>query len=268
VEAKLQQVLGANRLALAGPGTIQVELNSAVGFTGPVGLKIPIYADYAVAGMVDFITGANEEGFHLKNVNLGDFNIQGFCDLRRAWAGDPCPKGGVYQEHRGIEVGHVFYLGEKYSKSMGAVYKDEQGQEKLLVMGCYGIGISRTAAAAIEQNHDDNGMIWPYAIAPFHFHLVSLNLKDAEVQKVSAQLYQSLSEQGMEVLWDDRDENPGVKFKDSDLIGIPFRIVVGAKGLKDGVVEIKERRSGDMEKVAVDKVVAYLLDLHRAEVSM
>lgn len=262
VEAKLQQASGVNHLELASSKTITQILKSAVGFTGPVGLEIPLYADYGVASMKDFITGANEADAHYQNVNLGDFPVKGFYDLRRAQAGDPCPAGGKYVEHRGIEVGQVFFLGTKYSEAMKAVYKDESGQEKPMVMGCFGIGVSRTAAAAIEQNHDDNGICWPCPIAPFQFHLLSLNPKEAAVQKVSEELYQSLIAQGLEVLWDERDENPGVKFKDSDLIGIPFRLVVGARGLKDGVVEFKVRQSGEVEKIPIEEVLKHALQIH------
>jgi prolyl-tRNA synthetase len=267
VEAKLQAVSGAQRLEKAGVATIEGGLKSAVGFSGPVGLTLPIYADFAVTELKDFITGANEVDAHLTGVNLGDFATEGFFDLRRVWAGDPCPQcnEGKYEEHRGIEVGQVFYLGTKYSSSMKAVYKDEKGEEKLMVMGCYGIGVSRTAAAAIEQNHDANGMVWPYPLAPYHFHLISLNPADAAVAGASREIYQKCSLAGLEILWDDREESPGVKFKDSDLIGIPFRVVVGAKGLKDGVVEIKERDTGEMQKVALDQVVDYLIDLDAAE---
>lgn len=263
VEAKLQQVTGVSQLELATAKTITQTLDSAVGFSGPVGLKVPIYADYTVAACENFITGANEADTHLKNVNLGDIEVKGFYDLRRAKAGDVCPAGGKYVEHRGIEVGQVFFLGTKYSEAMKAVYKDKSGQERPMVMGCFGIGVSRTAAAAIEQNHDDNGICWPYPIAPFHFHLLSLNPKDAEVKKNSEELYQTLSAHGIEVLWDERDENPGVKFKDSDLMGIPYRLVVGARGLKDGIVEFKVRESGEMKKIPVDEVLAHALKIHQ-----
>jgi len=266
VEAKLQFISGVSRLEKAGKNTIEQELKSAVGFTGPLGLKIPVFADFALTEMKDFVTGANEADAHLQGVNLGDFKVEGFFDLRRALPDDACPKcEGKYEEHRGIEVGQVFYLGTKYSSAMKAVYKDEKGTEKLMVMGCYGIGVSRTAAAAIEQNHDENGIRWPYPLAPFHLHLISLNLTDAEVKRVSEDLYQKMQSCGLEVLWDDREESPGVKFKDSDLIGIPFRVVVGAKGLKEGVVEVKSRATGEMQKIALDKVLDYLIDLDAAE---
>lgn len=211
IEAKLQAVAQLSKLEKASKNLIEQDLKSVVGFTGPQGLSLPIYADFAVAEMEDFITGANEVDMHLSNVNLADFKVEGFFDLRRALPGDPCPRcdKGVYEEHRGIEVGQVFYLGTKYSSAMKAVYKDEKGGEQSMVMGCYGIGVSRTAAAAIEQNHDDNGICWPYPLAPFHFHLVSLNLNDEAVREASEEIYQKTQACGLEVLWDDRDESPG-----------------------------------------------------------
>jgi prolyl-tRNA synthetase len=268
VEAKLQAVSGADQLKMASERTIRDQLKSAVGYTGPMGLAIPLYADFAVAGMADFVTGSNEKDFHLKKVNLGDFNVEGFFDLRRARAGDPCPHGGKYVEHRGIEVGQIFFLGTKYSQAMGARYKDEAGTERLMVMGCYGIGVGRTAAAAIEQNHDGNGIVWPYPIAPFQFHLLSLNLKDEAVAGASEKIYRDLCGRGLEVLWDDRDENPGVKFKDGDLLGIPFRLVVGPRGLQENKIEIKDRKSGEVQKIDLDKLGDYLWDLHQAELAL
>jgi prolyl-tRNA synthetase len=250
VEAKLSGASGADHLTMASDHTLRDQLKSAVGFTGPIGLAIPLFADFALAEMKDFVTGSNEKDIHLKNVNLGDF------------------QGGKYVEHRGIEVGQVFFLGTKYSQAMGARYKDESGNERLMVMGCYGIGIGRTAAAAIEQHHDANGIIWPYPIAPFQFHLLSLNIKDDAVRKVSENLYRDLCARGLEVLWDDREENPGVKFKDSDLLGIPFRVVVGSKGLQENKIEIKDRQSGEIEKIDLDKIGDYLGDLHQAEMAL
>ncbi len=266
VEAKLQAAAGVGKLEKAGKATIEGTLRSALGYTGPIGLKAPLYVDYALAGMEDFVTGAGEAGFHFTGVNLGDFSAKGIFDLRRVWAGDPCPRceAGKYEEHRGIEVGQVFFLGTKYSQSMQAVYKDEKGEEQLLVMGCFGIGVSRTAAAAIEQNHDGNGIIWPYPLAPYHFHLVSLNLADEQVAKASQEIYEKARMAALEVLWDDRDESPGVKFKDSDLLGIPYRVVVGSKGLKEGMIEVKSRASGEMQKIPVDQIIDYLIDLDAA----
>lgn len=267
IAPKLEVVAGVRKLEMASAATIEGLLHSAVGYTGPIGLKIPVYADFAVAGMKDFVVGANERDFHLRGVNLGDFEIKGFHDLRRAVAGDTCPAcdGGIYEEHRGIEVGQVFFLGSKYSSSMNANFLDEKGQERVMVMGCYGIGVSRTAAAAIEQNHDDNGIVWPYPIAPFHFHLVTLNVGDAAVLQASQEIYGKLREAGLEVLWDERDESPGVKFKDSDLLGIPYRVVVGAKGLKEGLLEVKSRKNGEIQKIAPGQLIDHLKLLHRQQ---
>ena len=264
MEAKLRNVLGCQELTMATGAEIEKVTGGPLGFSGPIGLQIPIYADFEIAGMSQFITGANAQDLHLQNVNLSDFKVKGYYDLRRAVAGDACPHcaSGKYEEHRGIEVGQIFYLGTKYSKSMKAVYLDEKGQEQVMIMGTYGIGVSRTAAAAIEQNNDANGMIWPYQIAPFHFHLVSLDIEKEEVRKVSEQFYQQLRAAGIEVLWDDRAISPGMKFKDSDLIGIPYRIVVGARGLKDGCVEIKNRADGLVSKVAVAELVSMVQKIH------
>ncbi|MFO1464714.1 MAG: proline--tRNA ligase [bacterium] len=269
IPPKLELVAGVRKLEMATAATIEGVLGSAVGFTGPVGLKAPLYADFAVAEMKDFVVGANERDFHLSGVNLGDFEVKGFFDLRRAVAGDRCPKcEGRYEEHRGIEVGQVFFLGDKYSRSMNAKFLDESGQERVMTMGCYGIGVSRTAAAAIEQNHDDNGIVWPYPIAPFHFHLVTLNVGDAAVQEASRDIYAKMQAAGLEVLWDERDESPGVKFKDSDLLGIPFRVVVGAKGLKEGLIEVKSRKTGEVQKLALGDLLQRLKDIHQNQAAV
>ncbi|MBL7685853.1 MAG: proline--tRNA ligase, partial [Deltaproteobacteria bacterium] len=216
------------------------------------------------SNLSDFIVGANEADAHYTQVNLTDFSIQQIADLRKAARGDLCPRcDGSFEEHRGIEVGQVFYLGTKYSKSMNAVYLDEKGQDQLMVMGCYGIGVGRTAAAAIEQNHDANGIVWPYPIAPFSFELISLNMKDEAVVSESEKIYQALQKAGVEVLWDDRDESAGVKFKDADLIGIPYRIVVGGKGLAESKVEFKERRTGEIRKIDLSQILEEVQKIHR-----
>ncbi|MFH0798681.1 MAG: proline--tRNA ligase [Pseudomonadota bacterium] len=258
-EAKLKEAIGVEWCMLAEEKSVKEATNAPSGFAGPVSLKIPIYADFSVEGMSDFIVGANEGDAHLTGVGLGDFRVERFLDIRRAHAGDQCPrcKEGRYEEHRGIEVGQVFYLGTKYSAPMKAVYLDEKGESKPLVMGCYGIGIGRTAAAAIEQNHDERGIIWPIQIAPFHAEIIPLSVSK-EVLGVAEDIYSGLKSKGVEVLIDDRDERAGVKFADADLIGIPWRIIVGEKGLKDGLVELKERKSGNVLRIpsgeAVDKM--------------
>ncbi|HPQ81644.1 MAG TPA: proline--tRNA ligase [bacterium] len=256
-EAKLKDAIGVEWCNLAEERTVAEVTKAPSGFAGPVGLSIPVYADYAVAGMEGFVVGANEADAHLTNVSLADFKVERFLDIRRACAGDRCPRceGGVYEEHRGIEVGQVFFLGTKYSEAMKAVYADEKGEEKTMVMGCYGIGISRTAAAAIEQNHDERGMIWPLPIAPYHVEVIPLSAK-GEVMDVAEKIHRDLEAAGVEVVLDDRDERAGVKFADADLIGIPYRIIVGEKGLKDGVVELKERRGGDARRMPPDAAVS------------
>ncbi len=254
-EAKLKEAAGVEWCQLAEDRTVAEVTDAPSGFAGPVGLGIPIYADSALALMSDFVVGANAADAHYTGVNLGDFSVKGFVDIRRAVAGDPCPRcEGVLEEHRGIEVGQVFYLGTKYSDSMKANYTDEEGNARPCVMGCYGIGIGRTAAAAIEQNFDERGIIWPLPIAPFHVEVIPLSVKD-EVTEVARRIHDDLESKGVEVLLDDRDARAGVKFADADLIGIPLRIVVGEKGLKDGKVEFRRRAGGDEEKLGPDEAV-------------
>jgi prolyl-tRNA synthetase len=262
-EEKLKTALGVEWIHLAEEEMVRQVTGGPSGFSGPLRLKIPVLADFSVSDLADFVVGANEQDHHFTGVNRGDFVIEKFADLRKAIKGDLCPRcDGSFEEFRGIEVGQVFYLGTKYSKSMQAVYLDEKGEEKLMVMGCYGIGISRTAAAAIEQHHDENGIMWPYPIAPFHFEMVPLNLREEKDRNLSEELYQQAVNRGFEVLLDDRDETAGVKFKDADLIGIPYRIILGAKGLAEGKVEFKERRTGQVWKVPVDGVLAEMERIH------
>jgi prolyl-tRNA synthetase len=227
------------------------------GSCGPVGLKIPVYADKGLTHFKNFVVGANEDAFHLKNVNFErDFKIEKIADLRMAKAGDRCPSGkGFLKAYRGIEVGHVFYLGKKYSEKMKATFLDEKGQAQAFEMGCYGIGVSRTIQAAIEQSYDKDGIIWPSSIAPFDVHLCVLDINDAQVMGASQEIYNKLQGLGFEVLMDDRDERPGVKFKDADLIGLPIRLVVGKKGLDNGEIEFVERKTKAMKKIKVDEVL-------------
>jgi prolyl-tRNA synthetase len=250
-EAKLLRHLDAMELEMADVELITDVTHAPKGFAGPVGLDLRIVADYAVQGMRNMVTGGNELDTHLINVNLGrDFHVDEFADIRQAQEGDPCPRySGRLQVSRGIEVGHIFKLGTKYSEALGATYLDLEGTEQLLVMGCYGIGVGRTAAAAIEQNHDEHGIIFPLAIAPFHVLLLPVNNNDAKIMGAAEDLYQDMLAKGIEVLLDDRDERPGVKFKDADVIGIPLRLTVGEKNLKEGKVEIKVRKSGEVTLV-------------------
>jgi prolyl-tRNA synthetase len=255
-EGKLQTVLGCRWVALADEAEVQSATQAAPGFLGPIGLELRMVADLAVQGIQGVVTGANEADAHYLNVDQErDFTPSAFADLRLAGAGDPCPRcdSGFLETHRGIEVGQVFYLGRKYSETMGATYLDAEGRERPIEMGCYGIGISRLIAAAIEQNHDANGIVWPFAIAPFHLLLLPINYKDQAIHEVSDRLYRELQERWVEVILDDRDERPGVKFKDGDLIGIPLRLTVGAKGLNKGCVELRWRRDGKTEEVSVSE---------------
>lgn len=255
-ELKLQAVLGSREVALADEAEVEAQTQLAAGFLGPIGLKLRTVADLSVQGMRGAVAGANEPNAHYVEVDQErDFTPAAFADLRLAAAGDPCPRcdDGSLESYRGIEVGQIFYLGRKYSESLGATYLDSEGRERPIEMGCYGIGISRLAAAAIEQNNDANGIIWPFAIAPFHVLLLPINYQDKTIQEVSDRLYRALQQRGIEVLLDDRDERPGVKFKDADLIGVPMRVTIGAKGLKKGCVELRWRHDGRTEEIPVDE---------------
>jgi len=264
-EIKLKNHLGCAELEMAGDDVVFKVTGAPTGYAGPVGLaiKVKVVADLSLEGMHNFVVGANAADTHLKNVNLTrDFGVAGFVDIRNVVVGDPCPRcdSGKLEIWRGIEVGHVFKLGTKYSQALNASFLNADGKEQIIFMGCYGIGIGRTVAACIEQNHDENGIIFPIPIAPFQVIVSALSAKEDEVKAAAEQIYQELLQAGIEVLLDDRDERPGFKFKDADLIGIPLRIVVGAKNLVDGKVELKERRSGEVEILtiadAIEKVQA------------
>jgi prolyl-tRNA synthetase len=237
---------------------------------GPIGLKLRTIADHAIQGMRGAVTGANEINAHLVEVDQErDFTPAAFADLRLAVAGDPCPRcaEGRLESYRGIEVGQVFYLGKKYSEKMGATYLDPEGREQPIEMGCYGIGISRLLAAAIEQNHDENGIIWPFALAPFQVLLLPINYADERIRKAADPLYDELRQRNIDVLLDDRDERPGVKFKDADLIGIPLRVTLGAKGLDKGCVELRRRRDGSMKEVPLEEAAATVQEAIQAGLS-
>ena len=255
-EIKLRTLADCGDLSLAGDDVIRRITDAPIGFAGPIGLRIRVFADYAVSQMSDFVTGGNEGDYHLINVNLHDFKVDTFADLRVVTDNDPCPRcNGRLKLSRGIEVGHVFKLGTKYSEALGATYLDANGKEKSIVMGCYGIGVGRTVAAAIEQNHDDNGIIFPVPIAPFHVFILPINLNQKEIRDSSETIYKSLNERGFDVLLDDRNESPGIKFKDADLIGIPIRLTVSKKNLKENMIEMKLRRTGEVIMVKKDHVV-------------
>ena len=259
-EVKLARLLKVTDVVLADPETVQHVTGAPPGFAGPVGLRhIRILADHAIKGMKNIVIGANKSDTHYQNANLDrDFAVEQFADLRNVQAGDPSPRGaGVLALAKGIEVGQVFLLGTKYSHKMNATVLDDQGKERLAIMGCYGIGVGRTAAAAIEQHHDEKGIIWPFPIAPFHVHLLTVS-QSQKTTEAAARLYTDLMDAGFEVLWDDRADRAGVKFNDADLIGAPFQIVIGDKGLADGIVEVKIRRSGIKSRIAPDDLVAHL----------
>jgi prolyl-tRNA synthetase len=253
-DLKLRAVLGAREIALADEASVAAAAGAMPGFLGPIGLKLRMIADLSVHGMRAAVTGANEADAHFIQVDQErDFTPSAFADLRLAVSGDPCPRcdSGTLETHRGIEVGQVFYLGTKYSVAMGATYLDAEGRERPIEMGCYGIGISRLVAAAIEQNHDANGIIWPFSLAPFQVLLLPINYKDKAIREAADKLYQELQQNGVEVLLDDRDERPGVKFKDADLVCIPLRVTLGAKGLEKGCIELRLRRDSKTEEIPV-----------------
>ena len=261
-EMKVNRVLGTTTLTLADSGTVTNVTSAPMGFSGPVGLqKIRIISDQAIQAMKNFVVGGNTKDTHLLNANWDrDFHVEIFADLRQAQAGDPSPRTQApLSAAKGIEVGHVFLLGTKYSQAMGATFLDDQGQKTVAIMGCYGIGVGRTAAASIEQNHDANGMIWPIPIAPFHVHLLPVTSSEI-VQETTQFLYRALTEAGIEVLWDDRDERAGVKFYDADLIGAPYQVTVGDKGLAHGVIEVKQRRTKEVTKVKRSHVISYVVE--------
>jgi prolyl-tRNA synthetase len=264
-DLKLKALLGARVLELAGDAEVEAATGAPVGFLGPVGLPAfrgRIVADQSVQPLTDAVTGANRSDAHLIHVAPGrDFTPGAWADLRMARSGDACARCGTpVAFRRGIEVGHIFKLGTKYSEALRATCLDAAGAERTIIMGTYGIGIGRTAAAAIEQNHDENGIIWPPAIAPFAVTVLPLQ-PDPEVRAAAERITREIEEQGIEALLDDRDERAGVKFADADLIGIPVRVIVGKKSLASGNVEIGLRRTGEKEQVPVSEAASRALAL-------
>ena len=264
-EVKAQHALGlASEITFASEEQIKAALNCAPGSLGPVNLNMPMVVDHSAAQLTDFVCGANRDGYHLTNVNwerdCGDFTV---ADIRNVVAGDPSPDGkGVLEIKRGIEVGHIFQLGTKYSEAMKATVLDENGKEQPMSMGCYGIGVSRIVAAAIEQNHDDNGIIWPDAIAPFQLAIVPINMhKSDKVKEACENLYQKLSDAGYEVLFmDEPKARLGGMLADIELIGIPHRMVIGDRGLEDGTVEYRSRRETENQHIAMDKLDDFIAE--------
>jgi len=263
-EAKVRRAFGAQALVPADPETIQKATGAPMGFLGPVAIKIPMAIDAAVAAMETVIVGGNEVDVHLTGVVPGrDFPLDRVLDLRNADEGDPCPRcGKPMVVQAGLEIGHVFKLGTKYSKAMGASFLDETGTEIPLIMGCYGIGINRIVAAAVEACRDDNGIVWPLALAPYQVAIAPLQVNNKAVMDAAEQIEKTLTEAGIDVLFDDRDQRPGFKFKDIDLIGIPLRVVIGERGLKDGSIEIKWRKDAAAKNIplegAADAILAEL----------
>jgi prolyl-tRNA synthetase len=263
-EIKLLNVLGCLRVDLAGEEKIKKVTGASRGFSGPVGLKgVKIIADLEVAPMINAAAGANKDNFHCVNVNPGrDFSMDILTDIRMVEAGEPCPCcGQKLKEARGIEVGQIFKLGIKYSKLLGATYLDEGGKVKPVIMGCYGIGVTRTMAAAIEQNNDQDGIIWPAAIAPFHAVVIPVNTKDAGQVALAEAIYARLAAAGVETILDDRAERAGVKFKDADLIGCPLRITIGSKALSEKQIEVRVRRTGETTMIPEEKLESSVLEL-------
>ena len=259
---KAQKLAGvASPLRMASAVAVTAATGSEPGFLGPVGLRCPIHADHAALNMADFVCGANAPDLHLRGVNWGrDLPEPAAADLRNVVDGDPSPTGaGKLRMVRGIEVGHIFQLGRKYSKAMNATVLDETGQAVTMLMGCYGIGVTRIVAACIEQNHDERGIIWPEPLAPFHVVLIPLNLqKSARVRETADALYAELAAAGIEVLYDDRDARPGVKFADAELLGIPHRLVLGERGLDAGSCEYRHRRATDNQDIPLATLTAFI----------
>jgi len=251
-------------LTMASEQQIEDSLNCTIGSLGPVAMTIPIIVDASAAHLADFVCGANETGFHYTGANwsrdASEFEV---ADIRKVIAGDASPDGkGTLEIKRGIEVGHIFQLGDKYSQAMSCGVLDENGKHKILSMGCYGIGVSRIVAAAIEQNHDKYGIIWPDAIAPFKVALIPMNMhKSHRVKEVAESLYTQLIDAGVEVLFDDRKERPGVMFNDMELVGIPHTIVIGERNLDENKVEYKSRRSGEKQLLEIDQLAEFVLQL-------
>ncbi|HBV98857.1 MAG: prolyl-tRNA synthetase [Peptococcaceae bacterium BICA1-7] len=258
-EIKLMKVVSAINIELASPEEVLEITGVQPGFAGPVGLSgVMVVADPEVEAISNAVSGSNKKDTHLVNVNPGrDFRFDRVADIRMVRAGDHCPQcGAALVEAKGIEVGQVFKLGTKYSKVLEATYLDEKGQSRPIVMGCYGIGVTRTMAAAIEQNHDENGIIWPASIAPFQVVVVLVSVKDSDQAGMAEKVYRMLNGAGIETVIDDRNERPGVKFKDADLVGYPVRVTVGSKAVASGEVELRLRTGGDTEMVPVSELVS------------
>ena len=257
-ESKLKNLLGCQWVVLAAEETVHKATGAPTGFAGPLQIEARLIGDQTLRGAAGLVCGANERDTHLAGLDIArDLPSLQFADLRRAAVGDTCPRceQGRFTAHRGIEVGQTFYLGTKYSQAMNATYLDASGAQHPMEMGCYGIGITRTVAAAIEQHHDDAGIVWPKPLAPADLHIVPVNWNDATTRKAAEDIYAELQQTGTDVLFDDREERPGVKFKDADLLGVPLRATIGGKSLARGVIELKVRADGAMTEVPADRAV-------------
>lgn len=258
-ELKLARVLGVDEVTMATEKVVREATGAGPGSVGPVGFEGAIVVDRAASTIASAVCGANKDDFHLRNVLYGRDYEGNVSDLRQVQDGDPCPQcAKPLRSYRGIEGGHIFILGTHYSAKMNANFLDQNGKSHPFVMGCYGIGVSRLIAAAIEQNHDEGGIVWPMAIAPFQVIICAIGKED-EVHKHAETLYDELRQAGAEVLLDDRNERPGVKFKDADLLGIPLRVTVGSRGLAKGVVEFKQRSHPEGVEVALEQCVDLVL---------
>ena len=263
-ETKLARVLGVARLAMADAERVRRLTGAEVGYAGPQGLpdEVRILADYSLAGIGDLVAGANESDRHVIGLEIGrDVEPGQWADVSQVRGGDPCPRCGTHlEETRGIEVGHIFDLGTKYSEAMDATFLDPSGESRPFVMGCYGFGITRVIAAAIEQNHDEKGIVWPTAIAPYEVEILPLNIASSAVVDTAEEVYKAARDRKLEALLDDRPDRAGSKFADADLIGIPWRIVIGDRGLEEGIVEVVSRRSRETERLAPDDAVERVVE--------
>jgi prolyl-tRNA synthetase len=265
-EPKLKNALGCQWVALADEDTVVRATNAPIGFAGPIGIKATLLSDNALHGAAGMVCGANERDYHQTGLDFGrDLSNLRFADLRQAREGDACPRceTGTFTTHRGIEVGQTFYLGTKYSKALNATYQDAQGQDHPMEMGCYGIGVTRTVAAAIEQHHDADGIQWPIPIAPVTVQIVPVNWGDEQSRTTAEELHMKLLTAGVDTLLDDREERAGVKFKDADLLGTPLRVTIGAKSLARGMVELKRRTEKQGTDVPLDQIVETLVSLSK-----
>ncbi|CAG9619677.1 proline--tRNA ligase [Sutcliffiella rhizosphaerae] len=260
-DIKIKNLYQASVVEIATPEEVQKVIGCSIGSIGPIALydKVEVVADSAVEFMVNAVCGANEEGHHYQNVSPSrDFEVAQYADLRFIEEGDLSPDGkGIIKFAKGIEVGHIFKLGTRYSEAMGATFLDENGRAKPMIMGCYGIGVSRVLAAVVEQYHDENGIVWPNAITPYDVHVIPVNIKNDAQAALAEKIYNNLKNARLDVLFDDRQERPGVKFADADLIGLPVRVTVG-KRADEGIVEVKWRDSGELEEISVEELIQTL----------